>query len=120
MKFIHTDLGRCQEGELVEVTVHGNAANVRLLDRYNLSRYRNAERYQFYGGLVEESPFRIEIPEDGHWHVVVDMLGLHGVVRSSARVLRPTQLPLKDLSRAPFPSLSQDPASIDSPTAANE
>ncbi|MCA1708980.1 MAG: DUF1883 domain-containing protein, partial [Actinobacteria bacterium] len=39
-KFLHTDLGYRQRGDVVEVALSGGAANVRLLDSSNLQRYR--------------------------------------------------------------------------------
>lgn len=85
--FIHSDLGSRQAGDVVEVTLSGSAANVRLLDSSNLSRYRRREDHRYYGGLVTESPFRLSIPSSGTWHVVVDMQGLRGTTRSSVRVI---------------------------------
>ena len=41
VKFLSYDLGRRQAGEIVEVTLSGNAANVRLLDSSNFSYYRS-------------------------------------------------------------------------------
>ena len=32
MNFIHHDLGQCSSGEVVEITLSGSSANVRLLD----------------------------------------------------------------------------------------
>ena len=41
MKFQHWDLGQRTGGEIVEVTLSGNAANVRLLDSSNFQSLRS-------------------------------------------------------------------------------
>ena len=87
MNFVHHDLGQLNRGEVVEITLNGSAANVRLLDSTNLSSYRSGRQHNYYGGLARQSPVRLQIPYSGRWHVVVDMEGLRGTVRSSVRIL---------------------------------
>lgn len=50
MRFIHHDLGNLRGGEIVEVTLRGSAANVRLLDASNFNNYKAGRRHRFYGG----------------------------------------------------------------------
>jgi len=104
MKFQYVlhDLGQRRRGEVVEVVLQGSAANVRLLDSSNLSRYKKGDRHKYYGGLAKQSPVRLQIPSSGHWYVTVDMQGLRGSVRSSARVLPG---PLPELHEAPLSSI---------------
>lgn len=105
MKFIQHDFGNLQRGQIVEITLSGNAANVQLLDTINFNNYKNGRRYQYIGGLTKKSPIRLKIPRSGHWYVSVDMRGLKGSVRSSARVL-PGPLPtIQDSPLSSFPSL---------------
>ena len=105
MKFIHTDLGYQQRGSVVEVTLSGNAANVRLLDSSNFQNYRNGRQHHYYGGLMRRSPARIPIPNSGHWHVAIDMQGLGGQTRASVRLIPAAALsPLPEYSA---PSLSR-------------
>jgi Domain of unknown function (DUF1883)/TIR domain len=85
--FIHSDLGHCKRGDVVEVTLAGSAANVRLLDTSNFQRYRRGESHQAVGGLATKSPVRLGIPRDGHWHAAVDMQGLRGTTRAGFRVI---------------------------------
>lgn len=92
MQFIQHDLGNRRAGETVEVTLSGSAANVRLLDSSNFNAYKNGRRHRYYGGLAKQSPVHLKIPNNGRWYVTVDMQGLRGQVRSSARVL-PANLP---------------------------
>ena len=105
MQFIVHDLGNRQRGEIVEVVLNGNAANVRLMDSSNLTSYKNGRQHRYIGGLAKQSPVRLQIPSSGHWYVTVDMLGLGGSVRSSARVL-PGPLPeIREMPLSTVPSL---------------
>lgn len=118
MNFVHHDLGQRRRGEIVQINLSGNAANVRLLDSVNFSSYRAGRQHRYHGGLAKQSPIRLAIPSAGHWHVAVDMQGLRGNVRSSVRVLPG---PLPELHEAPLssiPSLLQDvPPDSDSDAA---
>jgi len=107
MQFIVHDLGNRQSGEIVEITLSGSAANVRLMDSSNLSAYKNGKQHRYYGGLAKQSPIHLQIPSSGHWYVTVDMQGLQGSVRSSARIL-PGPLPeLREIPLSRVPSLIQ-------------
>lgn len=107
MQIIQHDLGYRSGGEIVEITLSGNAANVRLLDSSNFSSYKSGRRHQYYGGLAKRSPVRLQIPYSGHWYAAVDMQGLGGSVRSSARIL-PGPLPeLREMPLSSVPSLVQ-------------
>lgn len=108
MKFNKYDLGNLSKGEIVEVTLKGSAANVRLMNSSNLQNYRNGRRHTYYGGLVTKSPYRISVPSSGRWYVTIDMQGLRGSTRSSVRVL-PSPLPTaRQPSLSSVPSLVQD------------
>jgi hypothetical protein len=98
-RFIHSDLGHRSRGDVLEVTLTG-AANVRLLDPANFTRYKKQQRHQFHGGLARRSPARIRIPSSGHWHAVVDMQGLRGTTRAGFRVINGHAL-------RPLPTLRQ-------------
>ncbi len=103
MKFTHYDLGQCKGREVVEISLSGNAANVRLMDSSNLSNYRNGRRHSYIGGLAKKSPVRLQIPRSGRWHVAVDLQGFERAnVSSSARVL---PSPLPDIQEAPLSSV---------------
>ncbi|MCB1327327.1 MAG: DUF1883 domain-containing protein [Spirochaetales bacterium] len=105
MRFVQHDLGQRSKGEVVEVQLKGNAANVRLLDNANLSYYRRGQRHRYLGGLARQSPVRLAIPSSGHWYVVVDMQGLAGRVESSARLLPRALPPLREAPLSTVPSL---------------
>ena len=115
MKFIHHDLGQCKSGEIVEINLSGSAANVRLMDSSNLQSYKNGRNHKYIGGLATKSPVRLQIPRSGRWHVAVDMTGLRGNIKSSARIL-PSPLPvIRETPLSSVPSLVQpdSPPNID-------
>lgn len=114
MQFVHHDLGHCSGGEIVEITLKGNAANVQLMDSSNFSSYKRGGRYRYTGGHATKSPVRLQIPRAGHWHVAVDLGGHQGRVSSSARVL-PGALPgIRERPLSSIPSLVQDvPPGVD-------
>jgi Domain of unknown function (DUF1883)/TIR domain len=86
MKFLHSSLGYCHRGDVLEVTLT-RGANVRLLDSSNFQRYRRGDRHTFYGGLATRSPTHITVPRSGNWHAVVDMQGLRGSTRAGFRLI---------------------------------
>lgn len=101
------DLGHLKRGQQVQVTLSGNAANVRLMDSSNYQNYRYGRSHRYVGGLMQRSPAVLGVPNSGHWYVTVDLQGLRGTVRSSVRVLPG---PLPTYSEAPLstvPSLVQ-------------
>lgn len=77
MKFMYTDLGPRQLGEVVEVTLTA-VANVRLMDTLNFTNYKNGMKHIYTGGVVRQSPIRFAIPTNGHWHVAIDINGIQG------------------------------------------
>lgn len=114
MQFSHYDLGFLGRGTVVEVTLSGSAANVRLMDSSNLSRYRLGRQHRYYGGLITRSPARLVVPNRGHWHVTVDMQGLRGTVRSGVRIIPAAAMsPLPEYRPQPLSSLVRRPAAVD-------
>jgi hypothetical protein len=86
------DLGQLKRGQIVEVTLRGNAANVLLVDSTNKRNYESGRRTIYIGGLVKRSPHRMAIPRADHWFVLVTMDGLRGRTNAAVRVL-PGPLP---------------------------
>jgi len=97
------DLKQRSRGDVVEVTLRGSAANVRIMDSINLSKYRRGGAYKCGGGLAKKSPVHLTIPGPGHWYVVVDLLGLKGRTNSEVRLLPKPMAPLRQTS-SPIPS----------------
>ena len=106
MKYTVYDLGQCPRGERIQVSLQGNAANVRLMDSSNYSSYRSGRRHRYYGGLVKRSPIVLTVPSSEHWYITIDLAGLAGSVRSSIKRL-PAPLPVYD-----EPSLSSVPTLV--------
>lgn len=114
MNFLQFDLGHRQRGEIVEVTLT-NGANVRLMTSSEFSNYKNGKRHKFVGGLAKRSPLRLGIPNSGRWYVVVDMQGLQGTTRASARVV-PGALPaIREAPLSSVPSLVREPPPVVAP-----
>jgi len=101
-------LGNLKGGEIVEVTLKGNAANVKLMNSSNFSSYKSGRRHSYYGGHVTRSPHRITVPSSGTWYVTVDLGGYSGKVSSSVRVLPGRSPKAKQPSLSSVPSLVQD------------
>lgn len=108
MQYQSYDIGQLSGGEIVEVTLKGNSANVKLMDSSNFSSYKSGRRHTYYGGHVTSSPYKIPVPRSGRWYVTVDLGGYSGKVSSSVRVL-PGRLPqARQPSLSSVPSLVQD------------
>ena len=108
MKFTHYDLGYRERGEIAEVVLSGNAANVRLLDGSNFSSYRNGRKHRYFGGRATQSPVRLAIPRSGHWHIAIDMQGLRGSVKSSLRIVPSPLPPIREAPLSSVPTLIRD------------
>ena len=117
MNFKQYSLGHQKRGNVVEVTLSGSAANVRLLDSGNLQSFKSGRKHRYYGGLARKSPVRLVVPHSGTWYVTVDLQGLRGTVRSSVRVIPQAALsPLPDYSPPTISSLVR-PVSRSNPDA---
>lgn len=114
-RFTHFDLGQCSAGEVYEVSLSGNAANVQLMDGSNFSSYKRGRQYRYTGGLMKRSPASLQIPRSGHWHIAVDMRGLRGRTRASIRK-HPQALPeLREQPLSSVPSLVRSESDLSSP-----
>ncbi len=108
MQFQQYDLGQLHGGEIVEVTLNGNAANVKLMNSSNFQSYKSNRRHTYYGGYVTRSPYKVAVPSSGRWYVTIDLGGYSGRISSSVRVL-PGRLPqARQASLSTVPSLVQD------------
>jgi hypothetical protein len=74
-------------GDIVEVVLHGNAANVMLLDDNNFQNYKSRRQFAYYGGYYTASPVHITVPETKHWNLVIDLGGAAGRVEASVRLI---------------------------------
>lgn len=124
MNFNYWDLKQRKRGEIIEITISGNATNVRLMDSSNFQAFKRGRNHRFVGGLAKRSPVRVQIPRNGHWYVVLDYGGLPGRGRASLQIL-PGALPvLREASPRPLDSIRQNVESLheddDSPAVAPE
>lgn len=87
-RFTHYDLRGQRAGTVVEVTLN-SVNNVRLMTAGNFQRFKELLGFKYVGGIAKKSPVRIVIPEDGHWHVIVDMEGHRVLADSSVKVTPP-------------------------------
>ncbi|MBP0453615.1 DUF1883 domain-containing protein [Kitasatospora sp. RG8] len=109
MDFIVHDLGRQPKGAVVVINLSGSAANVRLMDSSNFHSYKSGGRHQYVGGLATQTPVRLAIPSHGQWYVTVDMIGLRGTVRSSARVEPPPLPALRPIRQGSLAQIRHEP-----------
>jgi hypothetical protein len=86
MEYLHKEFDLA-EGDVVEVTLAGNAANVLLLDPNNFQNYRQGKPCTYAGGYARTTPVRIQAPHEGRWHLVIDLGGGAGRVSASSRVI---------------------------------
>jgi hypothetical protein len=118
MQFIQHSLGHVQQGSVVEITLSA-AANVRLMGSSDLSNFKQGRAHRYIGGLARKSPVRLTVPSTGTWYATVDMQGLRGSVRSSARVIPAAAMrPLPTMNEAPLrsiPSLLRDAEDDEAP-----
>ena len=105
MNFTYYDLGNLAKGQIVQVILQGNSANVRLLDSTNFNSYKNGRRHRYYGGHAKKSPVLLPVPHNGHWYVTVDLGGYPGRVKSAVNILSGPLPNIKQPSLADIPSL---------------
>lgn len=85
-RYTHYDIGGQRAGTAIEITLSA-VANVRLMTAGNFQRFTETLKHQFVGGVAKKSPIRLTIPENGHWHLVVDMEGHNGLAESSVKMI---------------------------------
>lgn len=87
MEFKKYDLGPLETGRVIEITLEGNGAYVRLLDSENFNNYQSGKKCTYIGGLITAPTVRLKTSHSDHWYVAIDMGGLKGTVYTTARVL---------------------------------
>lgn len=108
MQYIRSDLGYRQRGEIVEVRLQGNQANVVLLDTSNFSAFKAGRRFRGFGGLAQRSPVHLTVPNAGHWYAVAYLpAGYRGTVRASFSLLPGALPPLRSAPASPLGSIRQ-------------
>ncbi len=90
MDYSYYHLGFLAGGEIIEVSLSA-AANVCLMSFSDFMRYKMGNSFEYRGGYVTYSPFRIIVPHGGDWYLTVDLGGAYGRVSSSCNVIRPNE-----------------------------
>ena len=85
-RFTHYDLKPQRAGTTIEVTLSA-VNNVRLMNAVNFQRFTERLDFKYVGGVAKRSPIRLVIPENGHWHLIVDMEGHNGLAESSVKMV---------------------------------
>src|SRR4051812_28866032 len=97
-RFTHYDLKPQRAGTIIEVTLTA-VNNIRLMTAANFQRFTELLDFKYVGGVAKKSPIRLTIPETGHWHLIVDMEGHHGLAESSVKLIAaPAATPAKRAS----------------------
>ncbi|MDR1246239.1 MAG: DUF1883 domain-containing protein [Clostridiales Family XIII bacterium] len=86
MQYLLYDLGTCNTGDNVEVTL-GYAANVLILNEENYALYKEHKPRRFTGGYIERSPYKVALPDTGHWFVIIDSGSLFSKIRALVRFI---------------------------------
>jgi len=103
MRYLYYDLGDQRQGSSVLAHLHGSAANVILLDPLNFDRYRFDQPFEYTGGLCTQTPARVQIPEDGHWYLVIDSGGYqHDVHTKKIEILTAAEPPAASEAARPL------------------
>jgi hypothetical protein len=108
VQFIYSDLGQRKRGDVIEVVLEGNQANVALLDSSNYGAFKSGRQWRGVGGLAKRSPVHLTIPHSGRWYGVAYMPGGYGGrVRAGFRVLPGALPPIRDVRPSPLGSIRQ-------------
>lgn len=83
--FLHSSL-EAMAGDVVEVTLIGNAANVMLMTPASFTQYRAGNPFTYFGGHAVRSPTRLVVPSTGTWNLVIDLGGTSGTVSASFKI----------------------------------
>lgn len=79
-----------EAGDAVEVTLDA-PANVQLMDDENYANYIGGHEFRYHGGHVKETTFRVQPPDPGQWHLVIDLGGGAGRIRAAAQIVTAQQ-----------------------------
>lgn len=60
--------------DIIGIHLDGNAF-VFLADEENYANYLNDSPYDYYGTVVESSPFYMGVPFSGRWHLIIEQRG---------------------------------------------
>ncbi|MCL7873513.1 DUF1883 domain-containing protein [Bacillus altitudinis] len=95
MKIVHIK-EKLTKNERLRINLK-HIAIVYLMDDYNLLNYLNDMPFKIIGGLVNETPYYIKVPESGEWNLVVsgkcrdiscsyEIISNEGVIRANKQL----------------------------------
>lgn len=116
LPFQYHDLKHLERGGMIQVTLQGAAANIRLLDSSDFRKFKAGQSHTIAGGgLMKRSPMVIKVPRSGHWYLTLDRLGMKPhQVRWGVQVLPPT-LPVMRSAPLSQQSVSSLPLDVREP-----
>lgn len=85
MNYLHHEFD-AGPNDTIEVLLD-HPANVQVMDGTNFQNYRAGRSYRYHGGYATTSPYELHVPNEGKWHLVVDLGGYPGTVRATVRVI---------------------------------
>lgn len=85
MNYLHQEYNLLS-GQVVQVSLD-QQANVLLMSDMDYYQYRSGASFHYHGGLAKRSPINISVPHTGHWHLVIDLGGGSGTIRTGVRIL---------------------------------
>ncbi len=86
MNFLHYEV-KAGDNNIIRVTLD-KQANVYLMNTLNYQKYRMKKQYSCIGGLAKKSPIEFRPSHRDVWHVVIDLAGVPGTVKSSVKILK--------------------------------
>ncbi|UUV30741.1 DUF1883 domain-containing protein [Amycolatopsis roodepoortensis] len=75
--------GNVQHNAVVTVALNARA-NVRLMTKVNFAAYQRQQFYKMTGGVAVTPLFKMAIPQNGYWYVVLDVEGLNSPLLPAA------------------------------------
>lgn len=79
-------------GDIIQVHLSGNAANVLIMDDLSYQNYKQGLPYDYYGGYYTKTPVRIKPKVYGPLNVVVNLGGLPGSVNVIVQIVHPRRI----------------------------
>lgn len=84
--FLHYELNHIGPNQTIQVVLDSQAY-VRLMDYSNYISYLDGRQYNYYGGLVKVSPYKLKPPFLSNWHLIIDLGGDSGYINAQVKIL---------------------------------
>lgn len=86
MQFLH-QREYLNQGDVVVVDC-SHRCNIRLMSDADFNSYRRGGSHHYRGGLYDQLPARIVVPDDGFWNITLDLGGGSASIRHSIGILK--------------------------------